>query len=524
MVKTYNSFNTNNTPQSEPIPGSGQVANAAGGFTWDLDMWGKLDRFLVLGTEGGTYYISEKTLTRANAESVIKAIQADGPRVVARIVEISTSGRAAKNDPALFALALCFSFGDNETKSLAKAALPQVARIGTHLFHFAQYVEQFRGWGRVLKTAVSNWYDSKPEQAVAYDVTKYQSRDGWSHKDLIRLSHPSRHGDIYNYVVNAADIDHNYIGAVELLKIEGTQSETPTSRGLALINEFTLPREVVPTQWLNSPETWEALLPQMGLEAMVRNLGNMSKSGLLVPLSEATKTVVEKLGNEEAIKRSRIHPIKILVGSRQYSAGHGLRGSNTWKSVPQVVSALNEAFYTAFQNVEPTYKRLVLALDVSSSMTGGMVAGAHLSPLEAEAALALVTASTEPNYYVMGFSTEFRDLGINASDTLESAIRKASDQRFGGTDCAVPMNWAEKNKISVDSFVVYTDNETWAGNRHPSQALKSYRKSMNIPQSKLVVVGMVANSSSIADPNDPGMLDVVGFDTATPALISDFIR
>jgi hypothetical protein len=41
---------------------------------------------------------------------------------------------------------------------------------------------------------------------------------------------------------------------------------------------------------------------------------------------------------------------------------------------------------------------------------------------------------------------------------------------------------------------------------------------------RLVVGGMVSNGFSIADPNDPGMLDVVGFDTATPQLISDFAR
>jgi 60 kDa SS-A/Ro ribonucleoprotein len=35
---------------------------------------------------------------------------------------------------------------------------------------------------------------------------------------------------------------------------------------------------------------------------------------------------------------------------------------------------------------------------------------------------------------------------------------------------------------------------------------------------------MVANAFSIADPNDPGQLDIVGFDTATPQLISDFAR
>ena len=38
----------------------------------------------------------------------------------------------------------------------------------------------------------------------------------------------------------------------------------------------------------------------------------------------------------------------------------------------------------------------------------------------------------------------------------------------------------------------------------------------------LVVVGMVANGFTIADPEDPGMLDIVGFDTATPAVVTGF--
>ena len=52
---------------------------------------------------------------------------------------------------------------------------------------------------------------------------------------------------------------------------------------------------------------------------------------------------------------------------------------------------------------------------------------------------------------------------------------------------------------------------------------RDYRRASGI-DARLVVVGMVSNGFTIADPNDPGMLDVVGFDTATPQLISDFAR
>src|SRR4051794_2814749 len=120
--------NLSSTPQNQPIPGSSQVPNSAGGYAWAVDDWTRLDRFLILGSEKGTYYIGEQKLTAENAQAVERCIATDGPRTVARIVEISEAGRAPKNDPALFALALCATYGDDATKHAAFAALPRVAR------------------------------------------------------------------------------------------------------------------------------------------------------------------------------------------------------------------------------------------------------------------------------------------------------------------------------------------------------------------------------------------------------------
>jgi 60 kDa SS-A/Ro ribonucleoprotein len=50
-----------------------------------------------------------------------------------------------------------------------------------------------------------------------------------------------------------------------------------------------------------------------------------------------------------------------------------------------------------------------------------------------------------------------------------------------------------------------------------------YREKMNIP-AKLCVVAMTSTGYSIADPNDAGMLDVVGFDAAAPQIMADFAR
>ena len=181
---------TRRVPQWAPLPG--QAPNSAGGFAWAVDAWTRLRRFLVLGSEGGSYYASEWLLTRENAQAVEECVHEDGPRAVAEIVRVSTEGRAPKNDPALYALALAAGTGDVETRQAALAALPQVARTGTHLFQFALFVEGFRGWGRSLRRAVGRWYAAQAVDALSYQAVKYRQRAGVTHRDLLRLAHPAR--------------------------------------------------------------------------------------------------------------------------------------------------------------------------------------------------------------------------------------------------------------------------------------------------------------------------------------------
>src|SRR3954453_19137177 len=99
-------FNLKKTPQSQPIPGTAQVRNDSAGYVWAVDDWARLRRFLILGSEGGSYYASERTLTRENAQALERCLAQDGPRAVAEIVRVSAQGRAPKNDPAIFALAM----------------------------------------------------------------------------------------------------------------------------------------------------------------------------------------------------------------------------------------------------------------------------------------------------------------------------------------------------------------------------------------------------------------------------------
>ncbi len=189
-MKIYSQVGNKITPQDEPVLGRDMVKNDAGGYVFDIGDWKRLDRFLILGSEGGTYYVDERRLTVDSAQSVVRCIRENGKRVVNRTKEISFAGRAPKNDPALFVLAMCASIGDEDTRRYAFEVLPHVARIGTHLFNFVDFAKNFRGWGRVMKNGVANWYNSSDLDNLAYQMVKYQSRSGWSHRALIKLSHP----------------------------------------------------------------------------------------------------------------------------------------------------------------------------------------------------------------------------------------------------------------------------------------------------------------------------------------------
>ena len=419
----------------------------------------------------------------------------------------------------------------------ALAAIPRVARTGAQLQRLAGYIDALRGWGRGLRRAIARWYLEQPLKDLELQALKYKARgekgERWSHRDLLRLSHPLAPAEdvarraLFDRIVKAdrGRPDSNAELPAELARFAAAERLVRTSdpgEAVRLITHHRLPREVVPTPLLNERTVWEALLAEMPMTAMLRSLGKLSQVGLLVPGSAAEWNVVARLADRDRLRRARIHPLQVLTAMAVYRSGHGVRGSLQWHPAPAVVDALDRAFYAAFETVVPSGKRLLLGLDVSASMGAGQVAGSPLTPREAATAMALVTLATEAKAEVVAFQDRLVPLALSPRQRLDDAVRATSDLPFGATDCAQPMLYAPERGLEVEAFVIYTDNETWAGAVHPSEALRRYRERTGIA-ARLVVVGLTSTGFTIADPEDAGMLDVVGFDAAAPALIGDFI-
>ncbi len=544
-----------NTPQKEKAE-QGQIENSAGGYVFEADKWTLLDRFLIMGVTGNTYYANQRDVVRQNVHSLEECITEDGTRVVNRVLTIRRENRAFKMEPLIYAMALCMKKGDYPTRKLAHENI----RVLCGTFHMLTTLLNVRkdmalGWGRGMRNGVADWFLHKSPDYLLYQALKYPQRNGWTQRDVLRKSHPNPTGNedlnaVLRFIASkpenkdehAMNLHENHELPLAVAVHDLRMNPTPAN-AVALIKQHNLTREMIPTELLTDAKVWETLNEKMPLGATVRNLGKMSSIGV-IDVVRGNDAIHARLHNEDIVRRSRMHPMQFMIAQKVYSNGKGVRGNLTWMPSQIMQTSLEHAFYSAMKSMEPTGKSIMVGVDISGSMTSRNISDEiPFTPAEVAGTLSCVMAHVEPYVHIMGFSDRFIPLNINSNTTIQDSMKKVQGN-FGRTDCALPMlyglgfnaeagggRWNSSGKyvkthnpINVDAFIILTDNETWFGKVHPHQALAQYRAEVNA-DAKLIVVAMQAagRAISIADPNDLNSLDIVGFDSAVPQLIQEFI-
>lgn len=553
---SYKNLVKNETPVTEKTS-ENQVQSSDGAWVFQADQWTLFERFLVLGTDKPTYYTSASVLTMRAIRNFDKLLMADGIKYVDTAVSFSVENRIPKNETALLALAYAISNGDRNTRAyVADVALHQVARTASDLFLFVEYAREFRGWGEVLKRAVRKWYEVRSLDERAYQMLKYQARKrdttvgskkpGYGHKSLLKLAHvkpaDEEESNLYRYVRGFDDFDTAMLPEImaqyEYLKT--IDNPRDMANAIAKYNGSRkwglLTHEMVPN-FKGSPEVWDALIPTMPMGALITNLGRITSYGLLPAHKQ---DIIKRLTNQEMLHRARIHPVRIIGASLNYSdPGRGL-GNLTWRPDVQVADALEDAYELAFNADEALNQRILIGLDVSGSMHGYKVAYG-MTASEASIAMSLFYMRTEQDVILTAFSSTKRysygryhqdeldgimymnsgDIAVSKRTSIQDAMRKLYYLPFASTNLSLPMRLADRDNLEVDLFMIFTDNELNTGSMHPHQALRKYRKSSGI-NAGLVVNAMAANEITIADPNDPRQLDVAGFDASVPRVIGDY--
>ena len=508
---------------TDAIPGT--VKNHDGGAVYVIPDLDRAKRFLIIGSDGGTYYQSERDITRENVD-VLRRLAADHPvEFVDLIRDVSVRGLAPKLDPQLFALAICTAT-PGPARAEAFRLFPVIVRTGGHLLTWAKYHKVLGGKvGRSWRRAVSQWYTERSFDGLAYQLAKYKQREGWAQKDLIDMSHALA-GQVGTTAQTLRWARGEKVDTAELPKLIAALElgdEASTGDLIAAGASW----EMLPDKAKRKPETWNLLLEanQLPLGAMLRQLPRLTELEVIDPwfTNPASQLIGAKFNDEEQLRKARIHPLSILMAIRAYGQG-ATRGGLAYRPNMGVVESLNKAFYKAFETAPAAGKRTLIGVDVSPSMSSGYQMLNGLTAAEIAIVLAMKIVATEPASLAVGFAQEIRELGISRVMDLQSAMQKgrALSQQWGSTNPGALIEFATRQKLEVDTFVVITDNEVNSG-RHVPQLLAAYRRQTGIP-AKLCVLATSVTNMSIADPSDPGMLDIAGFGADVPALLTEFSR
>ena len=330
---------TRRPPQSAPIPGSTQVPNSAGGYTWSVDDWTRLRRFLVLGSEGGT-------LLRVGADADARerrrgrALHRGGRRP--RGLDDRRGQRARRRRRRTTRRCSRWRWrpvsATIETRRAALDALPRVARTGMHLFRFATVRRGLPRLGPVApsgRRSLVRGAVGRRARLPGGEVPPARGRDAprpaaagppgsrgrRGQPDARRVGRAPR---LFEWIVRGGDRD----GLPRIVEgfARAQAAETPAATA-ELVREYGLPREALKSEHLTSPRVWEALLDDMPSTALIRNLATMTRIGLLdAGLGRRRDVAVEQLGDGERLRRARVHPIAVLAALRTYESGRGARG------------------------------------------------------------------------------------------------------------------------------------------------------------------------------------------------------
>ncbi|NEZ63549.1 TROVE domain-containing protein [Leptolyngbyaceae cyanobacterium CCMR0082] len=527
MKANYTFFTkANRTPQTQPIPGrqADMIQGRSGGYQFKIDLWQQLRRCLLLGTAQGSFYANKHELTEEFVNVVTQAVVIDSARTAQEILYAS-DGHAINNSAPLFALVL-LSIGETPAaKGAFQEIFLQVVRTGSHFYEWLNYTRSLRGFGKLIRACGKTWLANPDARALAYQLLKYQQRHGYTHRDALRLFHVKPetpdHQALYQWATQGWTSLPEAPPSEAMAQIWWYERvKRDPSLTLEAIRQGRLTHEMIAPVGNMDREAWQLLFKDMPMGALLRNLGSLTHLGVLTfNRSKNLRYLAERLQSKKNLRKARIHPIDILKALKTYQSGGKLgRSQKTWQPIPRVLDILETALERSFDVVQPTGKTFLHAVDVSGSMSYYTVSSVGLTCCEIATTLALATAKAEQNYIIRGFSTEFCDLKITARDSFSSALAKASNQNFGGTDAAVAYDWAIRHRVHVDVFCFWTDCESWAGKAHPSQRLADYRRRVN-PQAKAIYVTLAPYKVSLVDPQDPDSWDFSGFDPAMPKAI-----
>lgn len=520
-----------------------EVRNPAGGYVFNMTEENAFRQFLVLGTRNGSFYVNENVLTAQATQRALLYIKSDPFRAIQIVEECIPV--AVNRDTLILALSMVLALDSLPpvTKSRARAVMQKVFNTPYDMYTFLNFHKSGdMGWGRAKTRTVAEYFERQVDSYLVLMGLKYRQREGFTLLDAARLGHPkmgratSKRNIIFRWACGMPWTDSQSAIAEELfihedfdlqqifVWIEINQPENSERRVANLIRDFRLPRECVPTHFLNSAEVWEALLVNMPVQAVLRNMGKMSSIHVdFLPRLEVALA-----------RDTRLHPLDILKAFAVYKQGHGDRGKLSWMPRMDVIKCLLNEYNRRLNTMPPRQERLLIAVDVSGSMEFNRPFG-DLHTSHWAYMLAVSLQRQYPNSKIVGYSEKMiepnesymkGEIDVEGFTSLTWRDMWYGENGGGTNESAVLPTISQQPHEPFDAVVFISDGDTWMGDGHPFQTVADYRAAFN-PNLVSVCFTITAQGQTRNEPDDALSFDLISAGDGTTAsqlaAILDFV-
>lgn len=465
--------------------------------------------------------------------------------------------RSSRFYPFAYTLAVCARSTSQNVSQAAYAAIQTMCKTPQHLFMFLHYCQKSRNlktWPRRHRKAIARWYTENPQYRddpmyLARHVTKYKKRHGFTHKKVLKSCHPnpSKCSADLKYIlcyVTKGIAKANQLFAVPssnvaefLIDVETIKKKRVQEEDIIrLIKKWTLTWEQIPTEFLRSKQVWKALLHFMPMTALLRNLGKLTKYGLLQPDNEEAKRVCSRIENKEILQQAKLHPIQILSSLNGYRRGRGLRANQRrWAVNQDIVQSLMVAFNTQLTStlrVPKSSKTILVAINTQISMENHVVGIPLMNCKQTATAIAMTlkvchslskTVTFGSTSTAQQFDSQLHENNMIDLEKVLEKIQTRRDMCSSPANFDAPFQYALDNVAGVDAVILMTDHLSPSDQGHIRLAYNKFRE--HSPGTLLITV-CFKNSEEVppvADPGDPKMLDVIGVDSDAVDTILSFI-
>ncbi len=377
-------------------PGRALTHEGAIGYTPDLESELFLMAATYMATEPTFYETAEAR--EARFVDLVHRVTATNPEFVARLAPYLRTELKIRSASIMLAAEYVAAGGEG-----GRVVANSVLQRGDEPAEMVGYWHS--RYGRAMKMAVKRGVADgairlyNERSALRYDGLGRGIRMA----DVIELTHPkprdAKQSELFKWLLDKRH-HHDAVADPKVLPVlaaSAAQANIPADERRAMLRANgtdTLAKAGTSWErlagWLPGgmdAEAWDAVIPSMGVMALIRNLRNFDEQGIS---RRSVNTVLAKITDPDEVAKARLFPYQVW-------AAYSNAPSDDWKA------ALGTTLDLTTENV-PALDRTLVVIDTSGSMQAPVSAKSKMRRVDVAAVMAAVTGarSTETDTVIFG--------------------------------------------------------------------------------------------------------------------------